>query len=57
MTSEARRAERKSGLARAEIAIHLAGRIAPGSLPQDSHRAAKRFVKLIFHVKKDVPAA
>ena len=54
--SEARIAERSLGIRKADVAIQLALRVAPSTIPPDAHGAAMRLVRLVFSLKRDVPA-
>lgn len=55
--TEARIAERSLQIRRADLAVQLALRVAPSTIPADNHGAAKRLVRLVFSVKRDMPAA
>lgn len=55
--TEARRVEKTSGVQRTEVAVQLALRVKPSTIPADTEHAARRLVKLVFLIKRDVPAA
>ena len=55
--SEAGIAERSLRIPRADVAVQLALRVAPSTIPTDTKGAANRLVRLVFSVKREMPAA